>query len=484
MDSQVPFRAIIIGAGISGLVTSHILQSANISHIVLERRVDIAPPEGASIAIYPHGARILFQLGLYERVKAASVPCKWFFSRRPDGKAISRNGLFKYVRENHGHDIFLLERRELLQILYDGLPDKSLVRRGCQIGDIEEHTSGVNVKLSDGTVESGDIVIGADGAYSWTRNLMWQHANSRTGRPMTITAKEKTSMVTSWKCLIGMAHGCPELGQCDMTVVHNNRFSFLALTQPTKTFFFVFFRLDKPFTWPKRERFTEQEAEELAASVADHPVSETLLFGELWKRRIRGQLISIEEGILEHWHDGRIVLIGDAVHKVTPNIALGGNSSMESAVVLCNHLHRMLDQHAGAKPSRDSIRKAFDMYQKERIPRMKEILEFSSLITRVQAWETPMLKFIANWVLPYQADRGIADQLGEIIRRAPKLNWVDTNDFGKGRLAWQDEEKQPAKMELKEKGDGQRRHLEAVFKGVFRVSGALMFLIVVYSALV
>jgi len=102
-----------------------------------------------------------------------------------------------------------------------------------------------------------------------------------------------------------------------MTVVHNNRYSFLTLSQPDQVFFFVFFRLEKPFTWPKRERYSDAEAEELAASVASHPISESLVFGELWKKRSRGALISVEEGVLDHWHHGRIVLAGDSAHKVS-----------------------------------------------------------------------------------------------------------------------------------------------------------------------
>lgn len=123
-------------------------------------------------------------------------------------------------------------------------------------------------------------------------------------------------MKTHWKCLVGVGPAAPALGKSDMTVVHNSRYSFLALTQPERVFWFAFFRLEKSFTWPKRERHTEKDAETLAASVADHAVSPTMVFGELWQKRYRGALVSIEEGVMEHWHHGRIVLAGDCVHKV------------------------------------------------------------------------------------------------------------------------------------------------------------------------
>jgi len=119
-----------------------------------------------------------------------------------------------------------------------------------------------------------------------------------------------------------MGPTAPGMGDRTMTCVHDRGYSFLILTQPDKTFFFVFYRLKKPFTWPNRERFTSEDADIAAAKVADHPISDTMVFGELWQKRTRGTLISLEEGILKHWHFGRIVLAGDSAHKVNEHIHL------------------------------------------------------------------------------------------------------------------------------------------------------------------
>lgn len=112
---------------------------------------------------------------------------------------------------------------------------------------------------------------------------------------------------------------------------------------------------------------------------------------------------------------------------------------MESVVVLCNHLRQMMATQCGAKPSQATLNKVFAAYQAERQPRMKHIMDYSSLITNVQAWRTPLYKLLATWVLPLQPDRAVADQLGEIIRYAPKLDFVDVAGFPSGRLAWMDE---------------------------------------------
>jgi 2-polyprenyl-6-methoxyphenol hydroxylase-like FAD-dependent oxidoreductase len=125
---------------------------------------------------------------------------------------------------------------------------------------------------------------------------------------------------TRWKSLIGITPGIPELEERDFTVVHNTGHSFLALSQPNRVYFFFIFRLEKPFTWPKRARYTDKDAEDLAQRFADHPVSKWMVFGELWKKRIRGSLVSLEEGVLDHWHSGRIVLAGDSAHKVHKHI--------------------------------------------------------------------------------------------------------------------------------------------------------------------
>lgn len=124
------------------------------------------------------------------------------------------------------------------------------------------------------------------------------------------------AFVTTYQCLIGVSKTIPGLGNRDMTWVHNKHLSWLIMTQPDQTYFFVHWKLQKQIRWPTRAKWSDEEAEKAAASVADHPISESLVFGELWRNRIRGHLIGLEEGLFDHWYYGRIVLVGDSVHKV------------------------------------------------------------------------------------------------------------------------------------------------------------------------
>ncbi|KAL0929732.1 FAD binding domain-containing protein [Colletotrichum truncatum] len=435
------FRVIVVGAGIAGLTASHCLQKAGIKHVVLERRTEVDPPEGASFAIYPHGARILHQLGCLEAVEAACKPCLRYYSRGPNGRTQSDNGFFNHVKHNHGYDILLLERRRLLRILYDCLPDKSPIRTGSDVKKVTQTADGVEVVLGDGSSEKGHIILGCDGVYSRVRNFMWE--NAKILNPSSVIDAEKKRIQTHWKCLVGT--GPPEagLGERDMTSTSDRRFSFLALTQPDRAFWFVFFKLDKPVVWPQRVSYDENNAEELAQSLADHPVSETVNFGRLWRRRHRGVLIPLQEGILEHWYSGRVVLAGDAVHKMTPNIGLGGNTAIESVAVLCNHLIQTLQVAADQQkimqpPTQEALERCFLAYQTEHRSRVEEVVRFSRLITRIQAWDSFPMRCLAEWIMPVLPDRALAKIVSRVVRAAPKLNYVAIDQVPSGAVEWMD----------------------------------------------
>ncbi|KAL8976008.1 MAG: hypothetical protein Q9205_007905 [Flavoplaca limonia] len=427
------FRAIIVGGGVAGLVASHTFSKAGIEHIVLERGSEAAPPTGASIAIYPHGARILQQLGILEQTKAIADPLEDGATNRwPDGSPVQWSDLWRYVRENHGTELMLLERRGYLEVLWQNLPDKSKVLFNKKVANIVENDDGVEVFLSDGTSEKGDIVVGADGVHSTVREKMWERANRL--EPGIIDVKEKK----------GFGPGEPQMKN-ELSVVYNKGHSFLLGTQPRRCFYFVFQRVKEPWTRYNRPRYTQEDAEKMAADVADMSVSDTMVFGELWQKRWRGAVVDIEEGVLNRWFYGRTVLVGDTAHKITPNMALGGNSGMESVVVLTNLLHRTLASTSPSKPSHDALTQAFQAYQDQRLPRMRHIMKFSRLITRTQAWDNWFLKMVSIWVLPYLPERKLANDLGEIIRKAPMLDFVPLGDWDEGLMEWEDmkQEKKP-----------------------------------------
>lgn len=63
------FHVLIVGGSVAGLTLANILERYGIEYTLIEKHAVIAPNLGASIAILPHGLRILDQLGCYDALR-------------------------------------------------------------------------------------------------------------------------------------------------------------------------------------------------------------------------------------------------------------------------------------------------------------------------------------------------------------------------------------------------------------------------------
>lgn len=91
---------------------------------------------------------------------------------------------------------------------------------------------------------------------------------------------------------------------------------------------------------------------------------------------------------LPRWWEGRVVLLGDACHPMTPYMAQGAASALEDATVLA----RCLD---GVEP--DGVQQAFALYEATRKPRASAIQTASSANTWLRGNTDPA------WVYGYDA---------------------------------------------------------------------------------
>jgi len=91
------FKVLIIGASIAGLSLANMLERAGIDFLVLESYPKVAPDVGAGIGMFPSGARILDQLGCFDKIKDPVVEsfgnAHW---RGVDGKLYSRHSNVSY----------------------------------------------------------------------------------------------------------------------------------------------------------------------------------------------------------------------------------------------------------------------------------------------------------------------------------------------------------------------------------------------------
>lgn len=114
---------------------------------------------------------------------------------------------------------------------------------------------------------------------------------------------------------------------------------------------------------------------------------------------------------------------------------------MESMAALTNLLNREVKSHPEGKPNKETLDAIFQEYQERQIPRTQKIMKFANLITRVQAWDGFWMKLMALWVVPFQSDKKLGQDLGDIIRGGVKLDFVPIREYKEKNILWDDEER-------------------------------------------
>ena len=228
--------------------------------------------------------------------------------------------------------------------------------------DIETHAEGVRVHLRNGNNVDGSIVIGADGVHSRIRKMMYSQAG------------EKDEYMAS------NFHGI--FGWADISDLPIEREVFFesrgagaviqCLGTPNKLQFTTLKPL--PATVTRRQRYSKQEADDYAATLAEVKICPGVTFKDVWARADKGSAIMLdqEEGFMSRWHHNRIVLVGDAVHKSTSVNGLGMTCGLHSAAVLANLLQGLVAS-SGQSPSSEELDEIFSRYQEERQAEVKPV---------------------------------------------------------------------------------------------------------------
>lgn len=99
--SAAPLRVIVVGGGVAGLTLAHCLEQHGIDFVLLEKRAEIAPDIGASIAVLPNGARILDQLGLFDRVRDLVQPLSYGATYTAEGRCLGSWDMPLLIRKRY-----------------------------------------------------------------------------------------------------------------------------------------------------------------------------------------------------------------------------------------------------------------------------------------------------------------------------------------------------------------------------------------------
>jgi FAD dependent monooxygenase len=344
--TQADLRVIIVGGSVAGLTLAHCLAKANINHVVLEKRHEISPQEGAFLGIWPNGARVFDQLGVYADFEECTVPIHKMRVRFPDGFSFSselpgcvqeRWVAFTHFihmiltgRGRFGYPIISLDRQKVLEILHDDYPVKSNIQVNKRVTKIQQTEREAQVITDDGAVYTGDLVVGADGIHSAVRAEMWRQAEGLFGRrdrkgvPMQDISDaseanyELAAFAVEYACVFGISTPISGLNSGEHVNSYSDGLCVITFHgKDGRVFWFILVKLQEKSVYPNTPRFSASDAAKFCAQYADVPVSGDICVRDLWKNKTSASMTALEEGLPETWSFKRVVLLGDSIHKVS-----------------------------------------------------------------------------------------------------------------------------------------------------------------------
>jgi 2-polyprenyl-6-methoxyphenol hydroxylase-like FAD-dependent oxidoreductase len=313
----MPLSTIVVGGGIGGLSLARELLRAGLPVVVLERATKLTTV-GAGIIMNPNAMGVLEANGLASCVRSRSSAYQTRDTFDQRGRRLATRDYRPLYAEGRLAIGALCHRAHLHECLYDGLP-AGTVHLDTRIVTLEARADGVSVATESGEVLTADVLIGADGIRSTVRTRFFGP-----NEPTYLGYRSHRFVVPNRD---GLEDFTEFLG-------HGKRVGLVPIGGGQ---LYVW----TTFNSPRESRAWALESVEALQA----------LFGEFTDSRVRrafGGLESIagvvctdiEEVHQAAWARGRVALLGDAAHALTPNMGQGAGMAMEDAAILANELSR------------------------------------------------------------------------------------------------------------------------------------------------
>jgi 6-hydroxynicotinate 3-monooxygenase len=364
-------RIAIIGAGMGGLACAAALRRTGADVVVFEQATEFRRI-GAGIQMTPNAVKALRGLGLEDKLRAVGFEAAVGHNRQfHTGRVTNVIELGSQIIERCGAPLLTLHRGDLHSILLSAMP-RSIIHQGRRLSAFAQGADGVDLEFEDGTKSRADLVIAADGVHSVAREQMiGREAPRFTGR-----VAYRATFPAARLGDLQIDDRCKWWGPDRHIVIYFT-------TKRRDEIYFVTSTPEPNFnveSWS-----TIGDLATLRQAYADfHPTVRAVLAAcpeaHKWALVVRDPL--------PRWHEGRVALLGDACHPMTPYMAQGAASAIEDAVILS----RCLEQAGPA-----DIPAALERYRATRFPRATAIQQGSAQNT----WMKEKTDF--DWVYGYDA---------------------------------------------------------------------------------
>src|SRR5215813_12498358 len=166
-------RALVVGGGIGGLATAVALQRVGIKASVFEKAPQISEV-GAGLSLWSNAMIALRRLGLEAAAQEAGSVIGRMRTFLPTGKPLGSVD-FPELGRRAGAVSICVHRATLQRLLLNAAlaTDPESVHTGRECTAFEAHGSKITALFFDGSRESGDVLIGADGVHSVIRDQLF-----------------------------------------------------------------------------------------------------------------------------------------------------------------------------------------------------------------------------------------------------------------------------------------------------------------------
>ncbi|KAG0070909.1 hypothetical protein BGZ89_012060 [Linnemannia elongata] len=166
-----PFKILIAGAGLGGVTLAVLLERAKIDFELFESSSSVSPL-GSAILIGPTVMPLFEQLGLLRRLQEVSKPIRTMHLAEESLKRIGEIDLADH-KEQTGYDSLVATRSDILQLLVSQIPPHK-IHFSKRIVSFTANKDEVVLRCADDTTYQGEVLIGADGAFSKIRELLYK----------------------------------------------------------------------------------------------------------------------------------------------------------------------------------------------------------------------------------------------------------------------------------------------------------------------